>query len=302
MAQLDIVGKLRGILSAGGSGIRRAEILRREPTFEPGTAPPGAYTGDRRTGDSEKGLRVALRLSVFLNGIQAMSIVMAFVAFAALLPLKRDVPWYIQVRGFDQAVVTLKPVSMPADKESVLAETEVAKYIKIRHEVRPDLGEMDRRWGGRCAQGIVENGKLAAPVGYDDDDMLCSYMKLHTAEKEYNSFVAQFVRPIKDFVEAGKSRSVTLLQDPIRLHQGRYEVRFRTTDWQCTTVQPAKKASGTSCAGVPVELSHRDFSALIDFAFVEVTSTVRTRHLNMEGFMVKKVELTELQDDKGNKP
>jgi type IV secretory pathway component VirB8 len=248
---------------------------------------PGQYTGSAQTGDQDRSLRKALRMVVFFAGGEMLIIILLVIGLDQLIPLRRDVPYFLQGRPWDQAVLEVHPLSMRASKETLLAEMDVAKYIRLRYEVEPDLAEMDRRWGEHCSE---END----PVGYEENDLLCSYMKVHTSGSEYAGFRGSIV-PIKEFIDSGMMRTVTLQQDPIRRHDGEYEVRFVMKDFDCPSVVPPKKGRAATCT-MPVETRRQYFSAIIYYGYQDVSLSVRNRHLNPQGFMVDKIELSEWKD------
>lgn len=246
------------------------------------------------TGDGLRPAERALQWSVAFNFLLIVVHIQSFAAWNALLPLKRDVPVLYEVRGYDRAVVGIKTLQMQGEWLSVVLESEAVRYVKVRHEVVGDLDEMARRWSPKCAEKFD-------PVGYEDSDLLCSYMAFHSSEPEYRRFLENEVKPVKSFVDEGYSRQVKILQDPIRrgdmtddetgARLVTYEVRFVLKDFR-----KRKLREGAALPGDPELVRERNMSSLVTFRQDGPIREVRHRHLNPFGLVAVKYVPNEFQD------
>lgn len=206
---------------------------RQEPVLRPS---PGAsrdrfyWALKHRTGDADRGTRYALRALVFYAGAVTAAMLMLASSFSALLPLRRDVPYFLEDYAEERAVVDVRPAKRIVEGESEQVRREIATFVRVMFEVVNDLDEMDRRWGPGCQarqQGISYS---------DEFDRLCSYIYLRThvagrATKAWPVFTNELSR-VKAFIDEGKSRTVRILGDPIRRTADTWEVRFETTEWR----------------------------------------------------------------------
>lgn len=264
---------------------------RREPTLlgsadalaSGGGDRMGSWAESHRTGDPTRADRRALRVSVFGNVMQLFVILALVLALNDLLPLRRDVPYLLEVRGYDHAVADVRPLVTSSSRERILAQWEVARYVRVRNAVVPDLSEMDRRWGRKCVE-------TTGPASYEDSDLLCSYIYLHSSQEVYGRFLGQ-IAPVKAFVEAGKSRRIKILSDPLRVAPGQYEVRFAMIDYG----KPGVGQAGP-VPDAPRRLSERHFLARL-WVTMDQPQHVdeRLRFLNPSNFRVVKYELVEAQ-------
>ncbi len=254
----------------------------------------GPYTQEHRTGDGDRPQRHGLRIAVAIIVLQAFTILSLSNTVEMLFPLKEWVPYILEKRSLDDAVVNVSPGTMSARVRDVVSEGEAARYVRTRHEVVPDIGEMDRRWGRKCA----ETGNLS---GFELADLLCSYMFRHSTADVYSEFVRD-LKEVEKFIDDGFGRKVRLLADPILKTRDKagdvWEVRFAAIDYQ-----PAKRTVSYRFAGEPETAvregqvaRERKFVAMLWVRFDESEAARRERHLNPFGFRVYKYHLAEIRE------
>lgn len=240
----------------------------------------GDWSQKHQTGDVGRGTSRGLRISVFGNVILVLVVYQLAVALSSLTPLRRDVPWLMQTYGEDRAVAEVRPVVRPDQWQEAVAEYEVTRYVRVRHEIVPDLPEMDRRWGVNCARNT-------ARVSFEDGALLCSYMMLHTGQQEYARFIGQ-IEPVPAFIRDGYHRGVRILQEPLRMDTGLYEVRFLTTDWR-----ERKMREGPAMPGEPEKVREKEYVARVWIEPFQGELLNGNRHLNLARLQVWKYELAE---------
>jgi hypothetical protein len=186
----------------------------------------------------------------------------------------------------DNAVLETKPAELKGSIRDVVSEGEAARYVRVRHEVVPNIVEMDRRWGRKCA----DSGEIDR---FEEADMLCSYIHRHSSDAVYEEFVKADMKPIESFIKAGNGRSIKLLTDPIRKDRGPngdlWEIRFVAQDYKVR-----EQSEGHKFAGEPLIIRERKFVATVWVGFDSQNLRPRKeRALNPFGFRVTKYHLAE---------
>lgn len=252
----------------------------------------------------------ALRIAVFVIVILLMVVVVLADALSSLTPLRRDVPMLLETRPWDRAVVEARPLRSGGDRTDELLRHQIARYVRVRYEVVPDLAEMDRRWGTSCF-------KANKTYGWTENDELCSFIFLRSHSRVFGRFVEE-IRPVKTFIQAGKSRLVRILNDPTRLdvygEQSQWEVRFEVIDYKRPDSADLRAPSAEDrIPGAPVPIRTSRWRAKIWIHLngpekradtKKVTDemseeNLKRLRLNPTGFMVTKFEPAEEVEDNG---
>lgn len=232
----------------------------------------GFWARFRRTGDPSRGPAGGVRLLSFALTMSAAVNVFLGASISAMLPLKRDVPYLLQVSGIGEAVAEVRPLRLQTDPMRLVAEKLAMRYVRVRHEIVPDFVEMNRRWGGKC----LENRDLGP------DDEMCGFMIRHSSSDVYRTFHSQNSKEIGKLIENGINRRVAISLEPIALDRLVYEIRFSLQDWK-------RRSRGDE----PELVRSRHFVATVWVGFASFDVKRRERFINPLGFQVTRYELAE---------
>lgn len=232
----------------------------------------GGWTRRHRTGDPARGPASGVRLLSFALTLSAIGNLVMALTLSDMFPLRRDVPYLLQVSDINQAVAEVKPLRLQSDPLRLVAEKQAMRYVRVRHEILPDFAEMNRRWGGKC----LEKADLAP------DDDLCGFMMRHSAPEVYRAFHNQNAKEISKLIENGITRRVTIGLEPIAVDRFIYEIRFVLQDWK-------RKSRGDE----PELVRSRYFVATVWVGFDKFDVKRRERFINPMGFQVTRYELAE---------
>jgi hypothetical protein len=225
----EFLGRLRG---RGKGAVAVPLGMSPFPTRAGGARQVDLGGGDRldwalkhRTGDSDRGTRYALRAMTFIAVLLGYAVALQSTAFSNLLPLKRDVPYFLEDYREERSVVNVRTMGRDVQSRREVEKREVARYVRILYEVIPDKSEQDRRWGPSCAASKQS-------IDYTDDiDLLCSYIFVRSSQLAWRKVETQ-VHVAKTFIEGGKARTVRIIGDPIRRDDGLWETRVEATEWK----------------------------------------------------------------------
>lgn len=265
-----------------------ARALRADRPDQPGPDQPGIVDGPdargaagdrlgfwarfRRTGDPARGPVSGVRLLSFAVTMSVAANVFLAAGISTMLPLKRDVPYLLQVSGINEAVAEVRPLRLQSDPMRLVAEKLAMRYVRIRHEIVPDFAEMNRRWGGKCLES----------QGLGPDDEMCGFMIRHSTPDIYRAFHAQNAKEIQKLIETGINRRVAISLEPIALDRFVYEIRFSLQDFK-------RRSRGDE----PELVRSRHFVATVWVGFAAVDVKRRERFVNPLGFQVTRYELAE---------
>jgi len=236
----------------------------------------GAYGLTKRTADRSRDDRRALRIMSFIAIIQVLVIVFLVSTLSALVPMRRDIPYLLQVvpNAVDGgAVASVGPLTIESPRKLVIAKILAMEYARIRHAIIPDAEEMNRRWGAKCLRDNI-------PA----DERLCAYVRKHSAPNVYSTFREQNLDEVSVMIAENQSRSVTIDVEPIEKGAQQLEVRFTLTD------------SVPGEGGRPETIRENSYVATIWYAFDSQVAPKGEEYLNPYGFIVTRYELAKKQD------
>jgi type IV secretory pathway component VirB8 len=235
----------------------------------------GAWFRRHRTGDPSRADKRALRFMTFNAALGWLTALVLANAVADLVPLRRDVPYLMQVASGERQVADVAPLKVGVAREKTIAETMALEYVKVRHEVVPDAAEMNRRWGRSCLKNRIHV-----------EERLCGYMAKHSADDVYREFFEQNVKAVQTLIEEGIDRRIRVDLAPIERGEGFYEIRFTMTD-----SKPGKD-------GLPETVRQLRYVASIWYEFRAEETVLEERYLNPFGFRVIRYRLAERQEPK----
>lgn len=236
----------------------------------------GPYPADRASGDATRPWKRGLMVSVAVNILQVLTGLLQISAIDMLIPLQKPMPYFIRTWDGEKSVVEVWAPGTRADREDVMDEGEVARYVQVRFEIAPDMLEMKRRWGSSCFETVKE-------AGFEARDQLCSYVLTHSTLPVWQKSRAAWAKA-EEYIKEGKARNVRVLSDPVRKAGREWEVRFETVDYW------AKDGKGTLYPDEKQVIERRIWRATLWLAprDAEAPAKMERRHrqLNPRNFRV----------------
>lgn len=155
-------------------------------------------------------------------------------------------PMLLTVSPKADQVVRVEPFQTGTRGFALLTEALIADYVRQRHSIVRDGAEMKRRWGG---QGHVWRYSVGA---------------------EYDLFTKELRRGAGKLLDAGVSRAVHLLSNPVRVDQGFYRTDFATVD----------------CSPEGKEIDRAAWTASVAVAYATAEVRTEERYMNPIGLQV----------------
>lgn len=193
-------------------------------------------------------------------------------AIADLIPLRRWLPYLVQSEPLSSQVVEVRPLRVGSGPARQVAEIEAMRYVRMRHEVIPDVDTMRHRWDTSCLKG---------EIAVNDRD--CAYVSRHSTTEVYKAFTQDNIQDVRKLIERRVTRKVDITLAPIDKGNGVMEVRFVLRDYT------------SGAAGEPGLRRQRRLVATLWTRFAEIEVDRDERYLNPFGFQVYKYELAEVQ-------
>ena len=215
-------------------------------------------------------------LNVLLTG----AVLVLGSALGAMIPLQREVPYFVQLADDTRSVVAIRRMTESHPAVEIVAEKLAIRYVAVRHELRPDTVEMNRRWGTSC---------LEQPIAATDS--LCAHVYKHSSPQVYDTFQVEIGDPqVVRLIEQGVTRRM-LVDEGSRFVGSRktstgvtvydFEIRFELVD------------SHRAESGETVEIRRRPLLGYVSATFRSQRVKRSERLLNPWGFVVLSYEWTD---------
>jgi type IV secretory pathway component VirB8 len=248
----------------------------------------GDFPTKKRNGNDVHARQLGYKISVILNVILVFAVYGQVNLLQMLMPLKRDIPWVVQIGDINNTTVRTKILKPGSDGERILSEWEAARYVTYRYEVVPVASEMSRRWADKC---VAANDR-----GYVDD--MCGYIALRSTEPVYAQFLAEN-SDINALIKKSISRVVSFdsqgifkgyrttskgseIQWEFRITVAEYGQPVGRATFDCSDEKYQGQENGKGC----FLINKTKLIVQMWTRFDHLTGSYQNRFLNQQGFMV----------------
>ena len=188
-------------------GKKKAAAKAPAPAEEaaPQGAGPGAYVESLPRPENQERMRyTSLRVGMAILFASVALNLGLTAAVLYLLPLQRVVPYLVQIDSLEGITVDIKPMTVGMHRWKLLVQSQLERYVRMRHEVIPLIDEMRRRW--------------RSPL---------SILPTHSSKEVYAEFLRSSEQIAEQLVRQPYKREVSILEAE-EVSPDYWRIRFKT--------------------------------------------------------------------------